>query len=111
MLILLYKPPSVCEEFSLHLNKAFITYISTRYENITLIGDFKMQLGDKNLKNFRDLNQLEPSILKPTCYKGKTPSTNYFIIANYKTSFMKSDTCETGLSDHHEIVYLFLRKT
>ena len=24
---------------------------------------------------------------------------------------MKSDTCETGLSDHHEIVYSFLRKT
>ena len=23
---------------------------------------------------------------------------------------MKSDTCETGLSDHHKMVYSFLRK-
>ena len=24
---------------------------------------------------------------------------------------MKSDTCETGLSDHHKMVHSFLRKT
>ena len=31
-----------------------------KYENITLIGDFNMQPGNKNLKDFSsDLNQLE----------------------------------------------------
>ena len=70
-----------------------------------------MQPENKNLKDFCDLNQLEHLILKPTCYKGKTPSTIDLIITNHKTSFMKSDTCETGLSDHHKMVHLFLRKT
>ena len=111
LLIGLYKPPSVSEkEFLLHLNKAH-NFFSTKYENITLIGDFNMQPGNKNLKDFRDLNQLEHLILKPTCYKGKTPSTIDLIITNHKTSFMKSDTCETGLSDHHKMVHSFLRKT
>ena len=70
-----------------------------------------MQPGNKTLKDFCDLNQLEHLILKPTCYKGKTPSTIDLIITNHKTSFMKSDTCETGLSDHHKMVHSFLRKT
>ena len=40
LLIGLYKAPSVCEkEFLLHLNKAH-NFFSTKYENITLIGDF-----------------------------------------------------------------------
>ena len=70
-----------------------------------------MQPENKNLKDFCDMNQLEHLILKPTCYKGKTPSTIDLIITNHKTSFMKSDTCETGLSDHHKMVHSFLRKT
>ena len=59
LLMRLYKPPPVSEkEFLLHLNKAH-NFLSTKYENITLIGDFKMQPGNKNLKDFCDLNQLE----------------------------------------------------
>ena len=99
----LYKPPSVSEkELLLHLNKTH-NFFSTKYENITLIGDFNMQPGNKNLKDFCDLNQLQHLILKPTCYKGKTPSTIDLII--------KSGICETRLSVHHKMVYSFLRKT
>ena len=76
-----------------------------------MIGDFNIQLGNKTLKDFCDLNQLEYLILKPTCYKGKTSSTSDLIITNHKSSFMKYDTCETGLSNHHKIVHSFLRKT
>ena len=111
LLIGLNKPPSVSEkEFLFHPNKAH-KFFSTKYENVTLIGDFNMQPENKNLKDFYDLNQHEHLILKPTCYKGKIPSAIDLIITNHKTSFMKSDTCETGLSDHHEFVYSFLRKT
>ena len=89
LLIRLYNSSSVCEkEFLLHLNKAH-NFFSTKYENITLIGDFNMQPENKNLKVFRDLNQLEHLILKPTCYKGKTASKIDLIITNHKTSFMK----------------------
>ena len=59
LLMRLYKPPPVSEkEFLLYLNKAH-NFLSTKYENITLIGDFKMQPGNKNLKDLCDLNQLE----------------------------------------------------
>ena len=109
-LIGFYKPPSVCKkEFLLHLNKVH-DFFSMKYENITLI-DFNMQSGNKNLKDFCDLNQHEHLLLKLTCYKGKTSLTIDLIITNHKTSFMKSNTCETGLSDHHKMVYSFLRKT
>ena len=110
LLLRLYKPPSISEkEFVLHLNNAH-NFLSTKYENITLIGDFNVQIGNKNLKNFCELNQLEHLILNPTCYKGKTTSTIDLIITNHETSFMKFDTYKTGLSDHHKVVYSFLRK-
>ena len=110
LLLRLYKPPSISEkEFVLHLNNAH-NFLSTKYENITLIGDFNVQIGNKNLKNFCELNQLEHLILNPTCYKGKTTSTIDLIITNHETSFMKSDTYETGLSGHHKVVYSFWRK-
>ena len=56
-----------------------------------------MQLENKNLRDFCDLNQLEHLTLKPTCYKGKTPSTIDLTITSQKTSFMKSDTHEMKL--------------
>ena len=70
-----------------------------------------MHPRNKNLKDLCNLNQLEHLILKPTCYKSNTPATIDLIITNHETSFMKSDTCEAGLSDHHKMVYSFLRKT
>ena len=70
-----------------------------------------MQPGNKNLKEFCDLNQLEHLVLKSNCYKRKTASTIDLIITIHKTSFMKSDTCETGLSDHYKMVYSFLMET
>ena len=91
------------KSFLLHLEKAR-NFFSAKYENITLIGDFNMQPENKTLKDFCDLNQLEHVILKLTCYKGKTPSTIDLIITNHKTGFMKSDTCQTGLSDHYKMV-------
>ena len=81
----LYKLPLVSEkEFLLHLSKAH-NFFSTIYENITLIGDLNMQPTNKNLKDFCDLNQLDHLILKPTCYKGKTPSTIDLITTDHKT--------------------------
>ena len=70
LLIGRYKPPSVSEkEILLHLNKAH-NFFSTKYENITLIREFQMQAGNKNPKDFCDLNQLEHFISKPTCDNG-----------------------------------------
>ena len=98
LLIGLCKPLSVSEkEFLLHLNKTQ-NFFPMKYENITLIDDFNMQTRNKNLRGFCDLNQLEHLILKPTCFKGKIPSKFDLVITNHKTSFMKSDTCETGVS-------------
>ena len=52
LLIGLYKPPSVCKkEVLLHLNKAH-NFFSTKYSNITLIGDFNMQPENEDLKDF-----------------------------------------------------------
>ena len=78
---------------------------------VSMIADFSMQPENKDSNDHCDSDQLDHLILKPTYYKRKTPSTIDLIIANYKRHFLKSDLCETGLSDHHRMVYLLSRKT
>ena len=92
-----YKWPSNSEkDFLLHISNAY-TFSPKNYDYITLIGDLNMQPENKNLKDHCDSDRLEHVILKPTCYRAKTPSTIDLIKTNHKTQFMKSDNCETGL--------------
>ena len=47
----------------------------------------------------------------PTCYKSINPTSIDLIRNNKKTNFMKSVTFGKGLSDHHKLAIIILRKT
>ena len=42
-------------------------------------------------------------------FKGDGGSCIYLLIINSKFSFMKTNSFETGLSDHHYMIYTFLK--
>ena len=44
-----------------------------------------------------------------TCFKGYAGSCIYLLIANWKFSFMKTNSFETGLSHHHHMIYTILK--
>ena len=44
-----------------------------------------------------------------TCFKGDGGSYIDLLITNSKFSFMKSNSFETGLSDHHGMIYTILK--
>ena len=64
------KPPSQNDSLFLeNMSKNLSRYLDS-YENITLLGDFNMNLEDKNLQHFTDTFSLEHLINEPTCFKG-----------------------------------------
>ena len=45
-----------------------------------------------------------------TCFKGKETNID-LILTNRKYSFQNTNTFETGLSDHHDMIYTMLEST
>ena len=49
-------------------------------------------------------------ITAPTCFKSpENPSSIDVILTNKKKSFLKSGTYETGVSDHHKLIFTVMR--
>ena len=74
---------------------------SSNYENFILLGDFKSEMTDTNLKDFFcNLYLLKNLIKKHTYFKNpKNPKTIDLILINRPRSFCNSDTLEIVLSD------------
>ena len=75
------------------------------------MGDFNMTHEKHHLKDFTDANHFESLIKEPTCFKSTSPTTIDLFLTNTKGCFMKYSTNETGISDHHKLIYTFLKYT
>ena len=105
----LYKPPSLNEVFFLDSLNKVITSLLNCYENILLIGDFNITINNKNLNTFMNVFDLESLITSPTCFQSINPTCIDLILTNKKNLFMKSQTLEVGISDHHKLVLTILK--
>ena len=47
----------------------------------------------------------------PTCFKSVDGSCIDLILTNKKHSFQKTQSFETGVSDHHHMIYTMLKQT
>ena len=65
---------------------------------------------NSNLKNFVSSFYLDSLIDSPTCYKFMNVTCTDLILANEKSDFMKFATFQIGLSDHHKLLTIALRK-
>ena len=75
------------------------------------MGDFNMTPENHHLKDFTDSNDFENLINKSTCFKNNSLTTIDLFLTHRKGCFMKSSTNETGISDHHKLIYTFLKST
>ena len=85
-----------------------IDYFSVNYDNHAIIGDFNLDPSTVLLKHFMNNNALYNLINVNTCFKGKGTSID-LILTNRKYSFKNTNTFETGLSDHHHMIYTMLK--
>ena len=112
LLVSLYRPEHMkVPHFLEHLDNLILTN-SKSISNIIVIGDFNMKEDDPYLAQFRKCHNLYNLIKDPTCFKSLTnPSAIDHIFTNQKHSFTNSCTIETGLSDHHKMIFTCMKST
>ena len=94
-----------------HKNKYFIWYLtnlvefhSTRREKVIILGNFNKDTENKVMKDFLHEHTFYNMMKQNTCFKGDGGSCINLLIANSKFSLMKTNSFETGLSDHHHMI-------
>ena len=97
--------------FMEHMDKIISTH-SYHIPNIIILGDFNMKEDNPLLSQFKKDHDLYNLIKDPTCFKSRTnPSAIDHIFTNKKYSFMESHPVETGLSDHHNMIFTCMKST
>ena len=61
------------------------------------------------MKSFLQKHTFYNIMKQNTCFKGDGGSCIDLLITNSKFSFMKTNSFETGLSDHHHMIYTILK--
>ena len=78
--------------------------LTSRYENIVLMGDFNAEPTDTTLSDFCEIYNLKNVIKDKTCFKNPNkPSCIDLVITNRPKGFQNSMVIGTGLSDFHKM--------
>ena len=96
-----------------HLNNlsTALDKFCTNYENIILLGDFSVEVDEKNMSEFMNLYNLRNLVKQKTCFKNpENPSCIDLILTNSPRSFQNSNVFETGLSDFHKLTTTVLKQ-
>ena len=109
-MISIYRPPSQDSVFFLNSLTKIIDVFADKYDNYLIMGDFNLESGNTILTNFLDSNNLTNLIKTNTCFKGKGSSID-LVLTNRKYSFKNTSSYETGLSDHHHMIYTMFKSS
>ena len=104
----IYKPPRQNNQYFLENLSSIADRYSTIYDNYIFLGDFNMEPNYPVLTSFMQSFNLFNLIKTDTYFKGKGSYID-LILTNRKYCFKHSSTSETGLSDHHHLVYSMLK--
>ena len=86
-----------------------LEFYSTRYEKVIVLADFNIEAENKGMKDFLEEDTFYNMMKQNTCFKGDGGLRIDLLITNSKFSFMKTNSFETGLSDHHHMIYTILK--
>ena len=108
LVISIYRPPKQNSEYFLNQLTKMIDHFTDKYENYIIMGDFNLQPNESVLKDFLSSNNLTNLIKSNTCFKGSGSCID-LILTNRKFSFKHTSSYETGISDHHHMIYTMLK--
>ena len=84
--------------------------LSSKYENIIIIGDFNSEPKESAMIDFCQPYKMENLINNFTCYKNPNkPTCIDLMLTNKPRSFKNSSVLETGLSDFHKMTLTVMR--
>ena len=90
--------------------KNAIDFYSKSYENITLIGDFNVEIYDSHIDSCCAISHVKSLIKESTCYKNsEKPTCIDLILRNSPRQLQATLTLENGLSDFHKMTVVALK--
>ena len=111
LLLPIYRPPSQDQKYFVDAISVINDKYSAKLENVILIGDFNMEPNDSDRVTLTHDHNLHNLIKGKTCFKSQYGRCIDLILTNKKHSLMKSQSFETGFSDHHHLIYTILIST
>ena len=105
----IYKPPKQNSVYFLNNLSISIDYYSKSYSNLLVMGDFNLEPLSSDMKSFLDRQGLHNHMKDKTCWKSPNGTCIDLILSNKKYSLQNTRVVETGLSDHHSLIYSMLK--
>ena len=78
-------------------------------ENIVVLGDFNTEPTNQEMTTFMSDNDFINIIKSNTCFKISTGICIDLILTNKLKSFRNTGVIKTGVSNHHLLIFLFLK--
>ena len=109
LVIFIYRNPKIDKDIFIQNLSNTLDFYTADYEDYIIAGDFNLEPDNETLTNFFETHDLSNLIKEKTCWKKKTGTCIDLILTNRKQSFQFSKTIETGLSDHHMLIYTMFK--
>ena len=110
MFICIYRPAAQNKQYFLENVSMIVDHYSSIYDNHIILRDFNMEPNSPILISFMKSLNLFNIITSNTYFKDNATCID-LILTNRKYCFKHSLTFETGLSDHHHLIYSVLKLT
>ena len=104
----IYEPPSLNSQYFLDTLSDLLDFYSNHDNNKVILGDFNLKSTDPLMMTYLNEHDLINLIKNNTCFKREGSCIN-LILANRKYSFKNFNSFETGISDHHHLIYSMLK--
>ena len=108
-IISIYKPPPQRIVYFLTNIIEIMDDIYKKYDKVLILGDFNCEPSCPNLREFLGEHQMVNLIHTPTCFKSASGSTIDLMLTNSKYHIFNCDAFETGISDHHLMIFGFFK--
>ena len=103
-----YNPPLESNNYFLNTFHDLLDLYSGIYNNKVVFGDFNLEPTNPVMVNFMDSQNFVNLIKNNTCFKGAGSCID-LILTNKKYCFKNTSSYETGISDHHHLIFWIMK--
>jgi len=111
LVLAIYRPPSQNLVYFLSSITHLLDHYLKYYEDYVILGDFNVPEDDSKMKCFLNHQLCNNIIKEKTCFKSMKGSCIDLIITSRPNMHQLTQVFETGLSDHHLMIYTMLKST
>ena len=104
----IYRPPDQNLDYFLSSITSLLDHYLTIYEDFVVMGDFSVNESNPVMETFLNQHNCKNIIKNKTCYKSLEVSCIDLIITSRPSLHQFSQVFETGVSDHHSMIYTML---